>query len=89
MPSRFLKSSDAKLEYEVDWGDWLDGDTIISSSWVVPSGITILSESNTTTIAKAKLGGGTIGQSYQPVNKIITAAGLEDERTITIKIVPK
>ena len=36
----FLKDPEAVLDYTVDWGIWLDTDTISTSNWTVPAGIT-------------------------------------------------
>ena len=83
--NRFLKDPDAVLDYQIDWSDWLDSDTISTSAWTVPTGLTEDSDSNTTTTATVWLSGGTAGTSYSVINHIVTAAGREDDRTITIK----
>ncbi len=84
MASRFLKDPDAVLDYQIDWEDWLDGDTISSSSWTVADGITEVTDTNTTTTATIWLSGGTDGASYNVVNRIVTAGGRTEDRTITI-----
>jgi len=84
--STFTKDPDAKLDYQVNWATWLAGDTISISSWVVPTGITQTTTSNTTTTATIWLEGGTIGRSYDVVNRITTAAGRINDRTIRIYI---
>lgn len=87
MPSIFIKDPSAILDYSVDWTGWLaSGDTIVTSSWTVPEGITEDSESQTTTTATIWLSGGTEGEDYTLVNKIATAGGRTEERTITIKV---
>lgn len=80
----FRKDPDAVLDYTVDWGAWLDGDTIATSDWVVPDGITEDAATNTTTSATIWLSGGTEGAAYRIVNRIVTAAGRTDDRTIVI-----
>lgn len=85
MPSAFLKDPDAVLDYQIDWSNWLDDDTISTSSWTVPTGITRDSDTNDTTTATIWLSGGTAGTSYSVVNHIVTADGREEDRTITIK----
>lgn len=84
----YIKDPGAKLDYSVDWSEWLEdiGDTITTSTWVVTSGITQTTTSNTTTTATIWLSGGTPGTIYQATNHIITAAGREDERTITVRV---
>lgn len=82
----FTKDPDAVLDYKVDWSDWLDTDTIVTSDWTVPTGLTLELETNTTTIATAWLSGGTVATSYNVTNEITTADGRTDDRTITIKV---
>ena len=80
-----IKDPDATLDYSFDWSEWLDGDTISTSSWVACAGIVIESDSADTTKATAWVSGGDAGGSYTLTNTIITAAGRTDERSITIK----
>lgn len=82
----FTKDPDAVLDYTVNWATWLDGDTISTSTWTVASGITEDSDSNTTTTATVWLSGGTAGRTYAATNNIVTAAGRENDATITIKV---
>lgn len=82
----FTKDPQAVLDYKVDWSDWLDTDTIVTSDWTVPTGLTLELETNTTTIATAWLSGGTVATSYNVTNEITTADGRTDDRTITIKV---
>jgi len=84
MPSTFTKDPDATLDYQIDWSDWLDSDTISTSTWTVPSGITKDSDTASTTATTIWLSGGTAGESYELVNQIVTAAGRTDDRTITV-----
>ena len=79
------KDPEAVLDYQINWSDWLpDDDTISTSTWVVPSGITEDSSSNTSTAATIWLSGGTAGTGYAVKNHIVTGAGREDDRTIYI-----
>ena len=86
MPREFFKDPDAVLDYQVDWSDWLDSDTILSSDWTVPTGITEDSDTNTTTTATIWLSSGTVGTEYSLVNRIVTAGGRKDDRTIIIRV---
>ena len=81
-----IKDPDAKLDYGVDWTSWLDGDIIDSSSWDIPTGLTLVSETDTDTHAIVWLSGGAVGEMYPAVNHIITALGREDDRTLNVKI---
>jgi hypothetical protein len=86
----FIKDPDGVLDYDIDWTDWLNGDTIntgdTDSTWTVPTGITKDSDSKTTTGTIVWVSGGTVGQDYKLVNHITTVAGREDDRTIIIKV---
>lgn len=82
----FLKDPDAVLDYQIDWSDWLGADTIATSTWTVGTGITKDSDTNTTTAATVWLSGGTAGMSYSATNRIVTALGRTDERTIQITV---
>lgn len=82
----FWKDPDSVLDYVIDWSDWLDGDTISTSSWSVDSGITLESDTNTTTTATAWLSGGTVGETYQCRNRIVTAGGRTVDRSIAVSI---
>lgn len=76
------KDPDALLDYATDWSSWLDtGDTIASSLWVVPAGLTITAQSHTTTGATVWLSGGTLGERYEVVNRITTAQGRIEDRS--------
>jgi hypothetical protein len=84
MKHNFIKDPDAVLDYQVDWSSWLNGDTISTSSWTVPQGLSKESDSKSTTATTVWLSGGVAGQSYSVVNHIVTAAGREEDRTIKI-----
>jgi hypothetical protein len=82
----FSKDPDAILDYAVDWSRWLAGDTIAASAWVVPTGLTKVSETNTATKATVWLSSGSAGQSYTVTNRITTAAGRTEDRSFTIRV---
>jgi len=84
MTCAFYKDPSAVLDYQMDWSSWLDTDTISTSTWTVPTGITKDSDNNDTTTATIWLSGGTAGTTYEIVNKIVTANGRTEERTLTI-----
>lgn len=92
MTDKFYKAKDpdATLDYILDWSLWLNaGDTISSSTWEVPAGITKVSESYTAKTATVILSGGTEPNNYIVTNRITTAAGLIDDRSINITIKSK
>jgi hypothetical protein len=61
MPQAFEKDPDAVLDYAIDWTDRLGSDTISTSTWTVPSGITKDSDNKTTAKTTIWLSGGTVG----------------------------
>lgn len=86
MAQIFVKDPDAVLDYVIDWSAWLDTDTISTSVWTVPDGITKDSDTETATASTIWLSSGTVDTDYDGVNHIVTAAGREDDRTITIQV---
>ena len=84
------KDPQAKLDYAVDWTAWLAaGETITTSTWTVPAGLTKVSDGAVDGKATVWLSGGTVGTRYAVTNHIITSQGREDERTLTILITDK
>jgi hypothetical protein len=84
-----FKDPDEVLDYEIDWSDRLDGDTISSSDWEIEAGITEGSTSNTTTVTKIWLSGGTIGEKYVLTNRIVTAGGRTMDQSTRIAVKAK
>jgi len=75
------------LDYQMNWADWLGTDTISTSTWTVPAGITQSTPAtNTTTTATVWLSGGTAGRTYTIANKIVTAGGRTAERSFQVKV---
>ncbi len=68
--------------YAIDWSAWLTSqgsDTISTSVWS-GGGLTIVSSSNTTTTATAKVSGGSDGTAYTVSNTIVTATGAQTRK---------
>jgi hypothetical protein len=89
MPQNFDKDEDATLDYAIDWSEWLGVDSISLSTWEADEGITIATDpapSLSGQRATVWLSGGTVGESYDVTNHIVTAAGREDDRTIRIYV---
>jgi hypothetical protein len=83
----FTKDPNAVLDYQIDWTAWLTGaETITTSTWTVPTGITKDSDSHTTALTTIWLSGGTAGTKYLLTNRIVTSAARTDDRTITISV---
>ena len=82
------KDPNEVLDYDLTWEAQMtaDGDTIDTSNWMVPAGITKDSQSNTTTRTKVWLSGGTTGQTYELLNHVVTAGGREFDQTMKLKM---
>lgn len=75
--------------YAINWSKWLTGlnnDTISSSVWTVPQGLTLVAQSNTTTKTTVRIGSGTVGVQYTVYNTVTTAAG--EIRTLGFILTP-
>jgi hypothetical protein len=61
----YKKDPNAVLDYTFDWTAYLTplADTISTVTWVLPTGLTKVSQSNTTMTATAFISGGTIGET--------------------------
>lgn len=85
-----VKDPDDVIPVHVDWLDKLNlsdpADTISSSSWSADSGLTVDSDSNTTTSATAVISGGTAGNRYKLTNRIVTAAGYTYDRSTSVAV---
>lgn len=90
--SLLLKDPDAVLDYTIDWGaEYLAaGELLATSSWSVlpvePGGVTIVGSDFDTSTSTAKAAGGIAGRLYSLANRITTAAGRVDERSIVIRV---
>jgi hypothetical protein len=83
----YVKDPDAAIDYSVDWSDWLPADERIeSSTWILPAAITVVAEQATSTRATVIVQGGTSGEPYDLVNRIVTSGGKQEDRTITLVV---
>jgi hypothetical protein len=89
MPRSFTHDPDAVLDYEFDWSAWLGADTITSHTVTAAAGLTVDSTTATATAVTAWLSGGSVGASYAVACHIVTAAGREDDRTVTISVLER
>lgn len=82
----FLKDPNDVLDYQISWASWLGTlETISTSTWVVPSGITKDSDTNTTTTTTIWLSGGSSGQ-YIVTNRIVTNQGRTKDQSLLIHV---
>lgn len=80
------KDPDETVAYRIDWSARLDSDTIATSTWAPPDGLTVGTDSFDDTTATALLSGGTAGQSYAVLNRITTAGGQTMDQTAVLKV---
>jgi len=87
----YKKDPNATLDYMFDWGPYLTPlvDTIQSVTWVLSSGLTKVSQSNTATTATVFVSGGALGDTETLTCRITTAGGRVDDRSIQLKIVSR
>ncbi len=86
---KFLKDPHARLDFMIDWSQWLNSDTIISSEWVLPDGaddLIVNTSEFTATTATVWISGGLADKKYLVANRITTAAGRIDDRSIQLTV---
>lgn len=80
------KDPNATLDFAMLWLDELGTDTITSSEWLPVDGITIVSDTFTQTTSVVWLSGGSTGAIYTLTNRIQTATGRIDDRSVKIQV---
>ncbi len=82
----FWKDPDSIEDFTIDWSDHLGTDTIATSVWTVPAGLTESSSSNTATKATVTLSSGTVDAFYTVTNRITTAGGRTLDQSIHVRV---
>lgn len=87
----YKKDPNATLDYSFDWGPYLTplGDTITLVTWVLSTGLTKVTQSNTATTATVFVSGGVLDEVETLTCRITTAGGRIDDRTISLNIVSR
>jgi hypothetical protein len=82
------KNSDAILDYAFDWTDWLNGDTLDTSSWSVTPNTDLaqVNSTHSTTVATVFLRGGLAGTKYTVANVITTLGGRTNDVNFTLTV---
>lgn len=82
------KDPEANLDYGIDWTTWLAGDTIASSLWEITEGgpATLSNGFFDGTRTKIWVSGGTLKSRLVITNKITTAGGRANQRSLLIPI---
>lgn len=83
------KDQNEVLDYELNWSDRLDGDTIDTSVWTVPAGLTKDSDEFNGPVATVWLSGGTDGENYTLLNRITTTGGRTMDQSVKLRVRPK
>lgn len=83
------KDQDEVLDYQMNWLARLDGDTIDTSTWVVPAGLVKDSDTFSGPVATVWLSGGTDGENYTLLNRITTAGGRTMDASVKLRVRPK
>ena len=77
-----------KLDYSIDFSALLsENETIQSSTWTIPSGLTVWSASISTPYATQWLSGGTAGTKYTVTDTIVTNQGRTFARSFQIAVI--
>lgn len=82
------KDPDEVVDYGINWDDppnSLAGDTILTSTWIVPPGITKNSDGATATTTTIWFSGGTVGENYSNVNRVVTVGGRTFDQTVKLR----
>jgi len=84
------KDPNAVEPFTWDWSEVMaetsTADTIATSAFTVPTGITADSDSNTTTTTTVVLSGGTAGTAYEILNRITTANSRTLDKTFIVLV---
>lgn len=83
----YIHDPEAVLVYGFDWTDWLgDEDSIVTSTWTGDEGITLGYDEIDENVTRVVVSGGTDKSNYRITNHIVSSLGLEDDRSILLKV---
>jgi hypothetical protein len=80
------KSPTGRKRVELDWRPWLAGETITSSSWTVPAGLTDDGHSESGGETTIFLTGGSLATVYVVTNTIVTSDGRNEDRSFEVSV---
>jgi hypothetical protein len=83
------KDPNEVLDYAIDWSQRLAGDIISISTFTVPTGIVMNSQSHTNTMATIWLSGGSEGVTYDILNRVVTNGGRTMDQTVELRVKSK
>lgn len=74
-----LKDANDTRTYSINWAAWLAGlagtDTLSTSTFLVPAPLTLVSQSNTTTVTNVRISGGVTSSIYTIYDTVTSANG--------------
>ncbi len=90
----FAKAPDARVDFSLDWSDWLaDGETITAASWRVDpdeaGGFVLDGQIDAGAVQGIHVSGGTAGNIYRLICQITTSEGRVVERGMSIKVMER
>lgn len=76
-------------QFSIDWNLDLGADTILTSTWLTPAGLTYNSDSHANGITTVTISGGTAGEVYELTNRIVTAGGRQRDRSVIVRVMSR
>lgn len=83
-PPDFVQDPDSTLDYPFEWAPFLEGDTIATSVFLLPDGLTQVSTAIDGSITTVFLSGAQCGRIYRCTNRVTTGDGRIEDKTIRI-----
>lgn len=85
----YTQDPDARLDYTEPYTAWLAGDTIVTSEWIASDVKLILEDDEFTTTSSlvwVRFDGAVDGDVFTATNRITTASGRMNDRTVKFKV---
>jgi hypothetical protein len=80
------KDSSDQVDYTIDWSAVLGQDTIALSTWLIPTGLTGVSASKTSSTTTMWVLGGVANSDYYCANRITTTDGRKIDRYVVVPV---
>lgn len=85
-PVDFTKDPDATLDIPFHWAKELDGDTIDTSTVILPDGLTSVSDTDNGSTRTIRISGGNSCSSYRVTNRIVTGDSRTFDKTYRVAV---
>jgi hypothetical protein len=82
----YVKDPDSTIDFLFNWKPELNGDTVYTSTFLLPDGLTEVSSSNTENTATIFVSGGSEGCVYRITNRVVTVGGRTRDKTIHVLV---